>query len=570
MKTFGTDILVVGSGGGALTAAVTVARHGARVLVIEKSPLFGGTSATSGGAIWVPNNHLMKQAGRHDSAEDAYAYLKALVGDDVPDAKLRAYIDNAPRMLLDMEQHTEVCYRPIDYADYHTDLPGAKTGFRTLEPMPLQASRLGEENYAKLRPIHPVAQMMGMINWTMLESKPLMTRKPGWEKVMAGTILRYFLDLPRRIRRRKDGRLTLGNALLSRLKITADRLGVDIWLNTALQSLERDGEGPVKSALVQHEGELVRVTARLGIILGAGGFERNAEMRRTHLKLASPGEDSGSNPFNTGDAIRAGMEVGAATDLMDAAWWAPAYRFDGDDRSYPMFMERALPGSIIVNGLGRRYMNEAASYHSNGSRMVKLAVEGEPTIPSWYIFDAAFRARYPLGPILPFGPAGDRLLPEKIRNVLKRADSIGELAGLIGVDPDVLTRTVTTFNTYARSGVDLDFHRGESVYDKYYGDEAYGPNTCLGAIAKAPFYAIPIHPGDIGTKGGLVTDTNGQVLDQDGRPIVGLYAIGNSSASVMGRTYPGAGATIGPAMTFGWLAARHAVGVNDRDGSTKG
>jgi 3-oxosteroid 1-dehydrogenase len=226
-------------------------------------------------------------------------------------------------------------------------------------------------------------------------------------------------------------------------------------------------------------------------------------------------------------------------------------------------MERALPGSIIVNGHGRRYMNEAASYHSNGSTMVALAAKGEPTIPSWFVFDAKFRSRYALGPLLPFGPRADKRLPDKIRKALKRSDTIAGLAQQIGCDPAVLEKSISTFNGYAGTGIDLDFHRGQATYDQYYGDDAYGPNTCLGAIDKAPYYAIPIHPGDIGTKGGLVTDVNGQVLGEDGKQIPGLYAIGNTSASVMGRTYPGAGATIGPAMTFGWLAARHAMGAND-------
>jgi len=563
MERVETDILVVGSGGGAMTAAITAARHGAQVIVVEKAPLYGGTSATSGGAIWVPNNHHQKAVGAQDSAEDAYAYLKALVGDDVPDAKLRAYIDNAPRMLRDMEEHTEVKYRPIDYADYHTDLPGAKTGHRTLEPLPITAREIGEENYEKLRPIHPGAQLMGMINWTMLESKPLMTRKPGWQKVMASAFFNYMFDLRRRLRRQKDGRVTLGNALLSRLKITADRLGIELWLESPLDALERDGHGTVTSAIVTRNGKPLRIVARRGIIMGAGGFERNAEMRAQYLNLPSSGEDSGSNPLNTGDAIRAGMAIGAKTDLMDAAWWAPAYRFEGDDRSYPMFMERALPGSMIVDGAGRRYMNEAASYHSNGSTMVRLAAKGEPTIPSWFLFDATYRSRYPLGPMLPLGPAGDRILPAKIRKVLKKSRTVAELAIKIGCEPAMLEETIAVFNGYARTGVDRDFHRGEATYDKYYGDDAYGPNTCLGTLAQPPYYAVPIHPGDIGTKGGLVTDVNGQVVDADNHPIAGLYAIGNTSASVMGRTYPGAGATIGPAMTFGWLAARHAMGINE-------
>ena len=556
-----TDVLIVGSGGGALTAAVTAAELGGQVIVIEKSEVYGGTSATSGGGIWIPCNHHQAEHGVTDDPEDAFRYLKALMGDEVPDEKIRSYLTNAPKMLEWMEAHSELKYRAVAYSDYHPELAGSRLGHRTLEPLPLDATRLGD-GIAQLRHIHPSAQPIPNINWTMSESRGLVTRRPGWLKILATIMLRYYFDIPQRLRTKQDRRLTLGNALIGRLKISLDQRKVPIWLETKLVDLVMEN-GRIAGVVIERQGQRQTICARRGVILGAGGFERSATLREANLKGPTSPDWSGSQPNNTGDAIVAGMAVGGATDLMDAAWWAPVIKIEGEDRARPLFIERSLPGTIIVNQVGQRYMNEAASYHTTGKGMQDANRPEAPTVPSFILFDATFRSKYPMGPLLPGSPSADAKLRPEVKAALIKADSWAALAQQAGLPVAALEATIQRFNTMAKTGKDEDFRRGENAYDQYYGDPRVLPNVNLAPLDKPPFYAFRIYPGDIGTKGGLKTDVNGQVTDAEDKPIAGLYATGNTSASVLGRSYPGAGGTIGPAMCFGYLAARHAMGRND-------
>ncbi len=551
-----TDVLVVGSGAGALTAAVTAAELGIEALVIEKGHLWGGTSATSGGTLWVPCTRHMKEAGVEDNDGDAFAYIKGLVGDDVPDSKVRAYIDNAHRMLEFLEDKCDAEFRCVKYADYHMDLPGAKE-YRSHEPLPLTAGKLGRP-YSSLQPMHQAAQAFGRINWTIGEARPMITKRPGWMWTMVRVGARYFLDLPQRYKTTKDRRLTAGNALLGYLRRALDQRKVPLHLGVSLKELIVEN-GKCVGALVDFSGEERRIIARRGVILGAGGFERNAQMRHDNFVTESSPAWSGSQQLNTGDAIQAAERIGAKLEFMDSAWWAPSIRLGDEDRARPMFVERALPGCMIVNQHGKRYMNESASYHVAGGEMMRLNSDDCPTLPSWFIFDARFRSEYAVGPVLPGPEAMDKSLKPSIREVLKKAGSVAELAEKIAVPADALEATFARFNEFAAKGEDPDFQRGVNGYDRYYGDPRSEPNPCLAPLAKAPYYAIKIFPGDIGTKGGVLTDENGRALDDQGNPISGLYAIGNTSASVMGRTYPGAGSTLGPAMTFGYLAAHHAA-----------
>jgi 3-oxosteroid 1-dehydrogenase len=556
-----TDILVVGSGGGALTAAVAASECGGQVIVVEKAEAYGGTSATSGGGIWIPCNHHQAEHGVSDDPEDAFRYLKALIGDDVPDEKIRAYLTNAPKMLEWMEANSELKYRAVGYSDYHPELAGSRLGHRTLEPVPYDLNNLGD-GVAEMRQPHPGTRPIGQINWTMNESRGLVTRRPGWLKILATIMLRYYLDIPQRLKTNMDRRLTLGNALIARLKVSLDKRNVPIWLNTKLLELVREN-GRIAGAIVEREGKRLAIGARRGVILGAGGFERSPTMRRANLKNPTDPEWSGSQPYNTGDAITAGIEIGAATALMDAAWWAPVIRLDDEDRARPLFYERSLPGTIIVNQAGQRYMNEAASYHTTGKGMQDANRPEASTVPSFILFDGTYRRKYPMGPLLPGSPSGDAKLKPNVTAALFKSDSWAGLAEQIKVPAAALEATIQRFNAMAKAGKDEDFRRGENAYDQYYGDPRIKPNGNLGALETAPFYAFTIYPGDIGTKGGLQTDVNGQVVDTEDRPIAGLYATGNTSASVLGRSYPGAGGTIGPAMCFGFLAARHAMGRND-------
>lgn len=553
------DLLVIGSGAGGLTAAFTAADAGASVLVVEKSSRFGGTSATSGGGIWIPNSDDARAKGHADDPDEAFGYIKALIGDDVPDAKLNAYVENAHRMLSYLEQRSQVRYTAYAYADYHMDVAGARDGWRTHDPIPLMADRLGAD-FDRMEPPHTLTLTFGRFTWTMEEAKVLLTMSPGAKPMLFKLMMRYIFDIPWRFRTKRSRRLTGGNALIGRLKLSLDDKSVPLWLDSPMVELLREN-GRIAGAIVERDGQRVEVRARKGVVLASGGFDHNMALRDKYLPHPS-GDWSAGVPTNTGDALVAGTAIGAGADLLDSAWWGPGFLLEGEDRARIMFVERALPSSIIVNQAGRRYMNEAASYHVAGGEMHRANRPDAPTVPSWFVFDARYRGKYTLGQIMPGKPSADQRIPAPMRAILKKSETIEGLAQQMGVDAAAFSNAVARFNGFAVKGEDPDFHRGVSAYDRHYGDASVTPNPTLAPIAEAPFYAIPIYPCDLGTNGGLATDENGRVLDTEGRVIDGLYAIGNASAAAMGRTYPGAGATLGPAMTFGWLAARHATGVN--------
>ena len=551
-----TDLLVAGSGAGGLTAALTAAQLGIQPLVIEKGHQWGGTSATSGGTLWIPCSRHMREAGAADSPEDALAYIQALAAGEASEARIRAYIDHAGKMLDFLEAHGGPKFRCVDYADYHMDLPGARRN-RSHEAAPITAGQLGPD-FHSLQPTHPAGQAFGRVNWTISEARPIITRSKGWLKSVLKVMGRYWLDLPQRYRTPRDRRLTGGNALVGQLRRALNARDVPVKLGVALQDLMLE-QGRVAGALVEIAGECRAIRARRGVVLAAGGFECSDRMRKAHFQGFTSAAWSGAQRNNTGDAIEAAERAGAALGLMDAAWWAPAFRLADEDRARPMFVERALPGCLIVNGLGRRYMNEAASYHVAGEEMMRRNSPECPTAPSWFLFDAWYRSRYAVGPMMPGPPSWDGRLKASFREVLRKGDSVAALAAAIGVEQAALEASLARFNAHAAKGEDPDFGRGASGYDRYYGDPRNLPNPCLKPLDKPPYYALKIFPGDIGSKGGVVADAHGRALNGKGQPIPGLYAIGNCSASVVGRSYPGAGATLGPAMTFGYLAARHAA-----------
>lgn len=555
------DLLVVGSGAGALVAALRAAKAGADVLVVEKGKLWGGTSATSGGGIWIPGSHLAAAAGQADDLDEAFGYIRRLTAPNVTDEQIRAFVDNAHRMLAWIEREADVQYAALPYPDYYPETEGSRPGFRThLIPGEVDARTLQRETFDTMQRASPAASLWGRINWKLSETHTVLFRPKGWlgvtMKVMAG----YWLDLPQRLRSPADRRLTLGTALLAQLRKALDRAGGRLWLQSPLEDLIEDN-GQITGAVVRHDGKSLRIGARRGVILAAGGFERNPTLRSEHLPGAHQPQASGSQINNEGDALVAAMRVGAATRNLDSAWWAPVFRIPGEDRARLSTVERALPYSIIVNQAGRRYANEALSYHRFGEAMMARHRPNAGTDPSWLVFDRRYRARYPAGPVIPGWP--DALLPANVREVLVKAPTIEALAVKMRVDPKALTETVERFNGMVANGRDDDFERGDSAYDRLYGDPRVAPNPSLGTVEQAPFYAIPLYLGDIGTNGGLVTDGTGRVLRQDGGAIPGLYAVGNVAASVMGYSYPGAGATLGPAMTFGWLAAADAIRINE-------
>lgn len=553
------DVVVVGSGAGGLLAGLVAATNRADVLIIEKAAQWGGTSATSGGGIWIPGSDQARAAGFEDNLDDAFRYVRALSAPNVPDANIRAYVDNAAAMLRWVTANTPVVYTAQPYPDYHAENPGGSvTGFRTHLPEMLDGTLLGDDLKTQRFP-SPAASLFGYLNWTFAETYQLLYRGKGWATGLARNMAKYWFDWPLRFTSRKDRRLTLGNALTGGLRVALNRAGVPLWLSTPMRELVRE-DGRVIGLVVEHQGKPMRIRARMGVVLAAGGFDKNQAMRDENAPLYRNAYLSGGVTSNTGDSIRAGQALGAATLNLQSAWAAPVFYVPGEDRGRLVTIERALPGCIMVTQKGQRYLNEAASYHIVGQQMARRHAEFGDASPSWMVFDARYRQQFPMGPLLPLVP--DWLQSAGVRKILRKGRTVAELARAMGVDPATLEVTINRFNTFAANGEDPEFHRGEAAYDKMYGDYRHQPNPCLRPLTEAPFYAMPIYPGDIGTNGGLLTNDRAQVVDEAGHAIAGLYAVGNNAASSMGESYPGAGVTIGPAMTFGYIAARDMTGAN--------
>lgn len=551
------DVVVVGSGAGAMTAALFAAESGMKTLIVEKSDRYGGTSALSGGGIWIPCNSHLKRKGGSDSRDQALTYLRAATRGEIEEERLEAYLDLAPKMIDELERISHVRYAVAEkYPDYYPHLPGALAGGRTLDPELFDTSRLGEE-LEHLREASPSTLLMGRIAWTARDAHRAMARERGWRVMLLWLMLRYKLDFKWRRRSRRDRRAGLGSALVASLRRSLMDRDVPLWLNTEMRELVQS-DGRVTGIVVVREGRECLIEARHGVILASGGFEQNPALRARYLPAPSDRAWSATPPGNnTGAALVAGQALGAATEGLERAWWAPTISVVGEDKARGVFAERAFPGAIVVNGRGERFVNEAAPYLEFVEAMYadNARTEGK-SIPAWVIFDGHFRFHYAMGPLMPAQIKPDSRLPREWRDrVYWKAESLTALAQSIGVDPEGLTRTVARVNRFARDGKDEEFDRGGNVFDRYYGDTNVAPNPCLAPLVKPPYYAMRLDAGDIGTKGGLKTDGSARVLNEAGEVIPGLYAIGNCSAAVMGPSYPGAGSTLGPAMTFGYAAA---------------
>jgi 3-oxosteroid 1-dehydrogenase len=549
------DVLVVGSGAGAMTAALAAAHAGLDALIIEKAGVYGGTSATSGGGLWITCNHLMAGVGIEDNPADATAYLVALTGNDVPVANVAAYARNGARMLRWIMENSHVQFIAMrDYADYYQHIPGARPGGRSIDPLPYDARVLGDD-FLNMNMPHRQVRVLGLMGYSNIEGAVLLSKAPGWFKLLVRLAWQYFSDIPWRFRSRRSRRLTMGNALIGRLRRSLLDRQVPLWLNCPAGDLLVE-DGRVVGVRAKRDGRDITIRARRGVVLASGGFEHNQTLRELYLPNPTRTRWSAANPTNTGDMLLAGKAIGARTALLDEAWWGPTMVVAGEDRARALFTERSMPGAIVVNSDAQRFFNESVAYTTAVQAMYQPG-----NLPSYLLFDQRYRSNYPFGPLLPAEMHLNWLQPAHIRKgLLKSAPTIEALAVKLGLDPSALVSTVERFNRFAASGKDEDFNRGENSYDLLYGDIRIKPNPCLAPLTEAPFHALEIYPGDIGTKGGLLTNEHAQVIGQDGAPIAGLYAIGNCSASVMGRYYPGAGATLGPAMTFGFLAAEHIAG----------
>ncbi len=541
------DVVVVGAGGAGMTAALAAAQYGLDTVLIEKSEYFGGSTARSGGGVWIPGNRALRDAGQvdDDDADEARRYLEDIVGDVVPKERRNTFLARGPEVLDFVLDKTPVQFTWVpEYSDYLPERPGGRARGRTIEPVPMDGRILGAE-LERLHPPYskaPANLIVTQADFRKISLGPLRTLRG------ARTMMRILLN--KVISTFRGRRMyAMGNALTISLRKALIDAGVPVHYETPLTGLVVEN-GRVVGVRAEHDGAEVVIRARRGVILGSGGFEKNDTLREKYLPSPTEADWSTAAASNTGAGIEAGIAVGAAVDLMDDAWWGPTIPLPRG----PWFClaERNLPGSIIVNSAGQRFMNEALPYVEATHAIYAGEATGVSHVPAWMIIDQRYRNRYLFAGLSPRQPFPGRWYKH---GTVRRGDTLAELAERIEVPADALAETITRFNGFAESGVDEDYHRGESAYDRYYADPKVSPNPSLHSIDHGPFYAVKIVPGDLGTKGGIVTDERARALRPDGSVIEGLYAAGNCSSAVMGHTYAGPGATIGPAITFGYLAA---------------
>ena len=549
------DVLVVGSGCSGLSTAVTAASNGLQVLVVEKEPRFGGTTARSGGWLWIPNTRLAAEQGLTEPAGAGRTYLQHEATTHFDAARVDAFLEQGPKAIDFFTRNTCVQFdMPPVFPDYHAEAPGGQPGGRSMVTRPFDGHELGPRIKQLGMPL-PELTVFGMM---------LGSGKEIWHFMRAFKSLESFVYVAKRLTRHaldvlQNGRgmtLTNGNALAGRLAKAAMDLKVPLWLQSPVTDLIVEG-GVVRGAWVEREGVRTRVIARRGVVLACGGFPHDVARRAQLFPHAPTGREhfTPSPAANTGDGLRLAEAVGGFVDptIPHAAAWVPTSitrRPDGSTGVMPHFIDRAKPGVIAVTRQGRRFTNEGNSYHDFVQAMV-AANQGQGEISAWLLCDHRTLRQYGLGCVAPFPmPLGRHLRT----GYLKRGGSLAELARGIGVDATTLEASVQRFNEHARRGEDPDFGKGSKAYNRYQGDALNQPNPCVAPLETGPFYAIKLVVGDIGPFAGLATDAQTRVLDVQARPIPGLYAVGNDAASIMGGNYPGAGITLGPALTFGYVA----------------
>ncbi|MGY1846741.1 MULTISPECIES: FAD-binding protein [unclassified Blastococcus] len=531
------DVVVVGTGGAGFATALGALDEGLSVLLLEGTEKWGGSTAMSGGGMWLPDNPLMRRAGAGDSREEALAYLEATVGDEGRAAtreRKEAFVDGVADFVTTAERHGLAFARAKDYPDYYPELPGGKIG-RSLEAEPLDSKQIGDW-WSTLRNAVPLPVKTDDV-WLLGRA----WSTPGGFVRGARFVFRALGGVARGRRVVGIG-VALATAFCKAVVVDGK---VPLWLQAPLEDLVLDGERVV-GVRVRRTGREVRIRAVRGVMLAGGGFEHNRDWRQKHHGI--DGSPSG-NPGNVGGPIEIAQRAGAALELMDEAWWGASVAAPAGHTPAFIVGERSMPYSLMTDARGDRFANESESYVDLGHHMLEHDKDG----PYWLVADARHARRY----LRTF--ALDPRLNKAMREagIMVKAGSIPQLAERLGMEPGRLQATVQRFNGFARAGIDGDFGRGNSAYDRYYGDPTVRPNPCLGPLEKGPFTAFRVVIGDLGTKGGVVTDPDGRALREDGSIIEGLYSAGNNSASVMGRTYPGPGSTIGPAAVFGLRAARH-------------
>jgi FAD binding domain-containing protein len=552
----GYDIVVIGAGAAGMSAALFSSIRGARTLLVEKTGFVGGTSSLSAGSIWIPNTRHASEVAASDNAANVERYLQQIIGNRA-DATLRsAFLQAGPEAVEVLEDQSEVKLRAYArHPDYRSELEGAAVAGRALEPLPFDGRLLGD-GLRLVRPPLPEFTLLGGMMVDRTDIGHLLSATTSMKSLLhcARLLTRYGRD---RMSYRRGSRLVMGNALVGRLLYSLIGRDVDILTDTSLEKIVRDAGGRVTSAVLVSGGVSRDIGINGGLILAGGGFSRHAERRLA--ELGTDAEWSCVAPGSTGDAQDKAIEIGARISDRDlsAAFWAPASirrRRDGSQAVFPHFvLDRGKPGTLVVDSHGRRFVNEAISYHQFALEML---AHGKSAIPAFLIADAVAVRKHGLGMVRPGGWGTRAAIAD---GYLIAGDTIEQLAQGLNIDPGNLRETVDRMNGYAKTGRDLEFSRGSTVYQNHNGDAAVGLNPNLGRIATAPFYALRLYPSDIGTSAGLVTDEAARVLDSGNRPIAGLYSCGNDMQSIMGGTYPGPGITLGPAIAFAYLAASDAT-----------
>jgi len=556
------DVVVVGAGGAGLGAALFAALDGAKVLLVERTAQVGGTTALSAGTTWVPGTSLGASVNPADTLADAARYLDNAIGNRTAPGLRQSFLDNGAATIDALAAQTEVKFRPYPkHPDYISDLGGSTLNGRALEPLPFDGRLLGPLFRLLRNPIAEFTVLGGMmVDRTDINHLLGMTGSMASLRHSVRIIGRHFAD---RLRYPRGTRLVMGNALVARLLYSLSKQAqVTLALETSVERMGQGTDGAVQS-LVLRQGAVQRsVLVHGGVVMASGGFNRNPARRSSYLPGAELGWCPGA-PGHTGEAHGVAEAVGAryGSGAMSPAFWAPVSlrkRADGSTAVFPHFvMDRAKPGMLTVNQAGQRFVNESTSYHLFGLAMQQAQADGSRAVPAYLVCDAEALRKYGIGMVR---PGGKGLAPFLADGYLTQADTLGELATALGIDPAALQATVARFNQLAGSGTDTDFQRGVTAYQRNIGDPAWsGSNPCLGPLVQAPFYAVRLYPGDIGAAMGFSTDGDACALDAEGRPIGGLYAVGNDMHSIMGGVYTAPGITIGPGLVFARQAARHAV-----------
>ncbi|MEE2996272.1 MAG: FAD-binding protein [Pseudomonadota bacterium] len=554
-----TDLLVAGAGPAGMTVALVASLEGLDAIVCEKADQVGGTGATSAGTLWIPGNSQNRKAGFEDSAEEAAKYLDQLIGDDRSSAHRRIYLRDGPKAIDYLEKKSDVKFLPCgEHPDYRNNLAGAAVEGRAIIPDNFDGRLLGRD-FDRVRPPIPEFMLMGGMMVGKIDIINLLGRYKsfGAFRHSAAIVLRYLWD---RLRFRRGTRLVMGNALVARLFYSLKKRDVPVLFESPIKEFVWE-DGEIIGAVLQTPDGEKRARARKGVVLSTGGFARNPKYREAFMPRPTP-PYSMAPDSKTGDGCALADAAGAGIDTsgQGAGLWSPVSvttRPDGTQGLYPhLAMDRAKPGLVAVNAAGRRFVNEAVSYHDFVEAIYR-SHETVDTMPAWLICETAFVTKYGLGAIHP----ETRDLSKHVADgYVTQAASLEQLASKTGVDPDGLADTVARHNGFARTGIDEDFGKGDLELNRFNGDPSRYPNPCLGPIENGPFVAMAVWPAEIACSVGISTDPSGRVLDFEGRPITGLYAGGNDMGSLMSGSYPGPGTTLGPAVVFGWRTAMHAAG----------